>query len=75
MKKHYQHTKKYLKELNSTTNVKNEVQAFRTFDEIWLIGKYKGLELNKTPPSYIGWVLENVKLSSTLKAILRSKLK
>ena len=75
MARHWQHTKKYLNEINSVNKVKKEVEAFRYFDEIWLIGKHRGIELNKTPTSYIKWAIENIKLSSTSISILRSKLK
>ncbi len=75
MARHWQHTKEYLNEINSINKVKKEIEAFRYFDEIWLIGKYRGTQLNNTPVSYIKWAIENMKLSSTSKSILRSKLK
>ena len=71
-KKHLQHTDRFYQELNSVKN--NKLEAFRFYDEIWLIGKYKGTSLNNTPTSYIKWAVENMKLSNTALAILKSKI-
>jgi hypothetical protein len=68
---HYQHSDKFYKELNSVKNIPEPV--FRYSDEIWLIGKYKGIKLNNTPKQYINWAINNMKLSSTALSILKSK--
>lgn len=73
-RKHIQHTKKFIVETNSVKNVVKELNAFRTFDEVWLIGKYKGIRLDDTPVNYIKWCIENVNMSSTLLSILKNKL-
>jgi hypothetical protein len=69
---HYQHTEKYNKEVNSVKNV--PVSPFRFYDEIWIIGKYKGIKLDSTPKSYINWAIKNIKLSETALSILKSKI-
>jgi hypothetical protein len=69
--KHLQHTSRFINELNSVKPNK-EVVAFRFSDEIWIIGKYKGLKLSKTPVSYIKWAVENMKLSSTSLSTLKN---
>jgi hypothetical protein len=69
--KHLQHTSRFINELNSVKPNK-ELVAFRFLDEIWLIGKYKGLKLSQTPVSYIKWAIENMRLSKTSIAILKS---
>jgi hypothetical protein len=70
--KHLQHTDKFYNELNSVKVKK--LDAFRFYDETWLIGKYKGTRLNDTPTSYIRWAVDNMKLSETALSILKSKL-
>jgi hypothetical protein len=73
-KKHLQHSKSFKKEVNSVNN-NLTFTAFRIFDEVWLVGKYKGIELNNTPAHYLKWAYENMRLSDTLKSILKSKIK
>ncbi len=69
--KHLQHTTKFINELNSVKPNK-EIVAFRYSDEVWMIGKYKGLKLSETPTSYINWVLNNIRLSPTSVSILET---
>ena len=69
--KHLQHTTKFINELNSV-KPNREIVAFRYSDEVWLIGKYKGLKLSETPTSYINWVLNNIRLSPTSVSILET---
>jgi hypothetical protein len=69
--KHLQHTSKFINELNSVKPNK-EIVAFRYSDEVWMIGKYKGLKLSETPTSYINWVLNNIRLSPTSVSILET---
>ena len=69
--KHLQHTTKVINELNSVKPNK-EIVAFRYSDEVWMIGKYKGLKLSETPTSYINWVLNNIRLSPTSVSILET---
>jgi len=71
-RKHTQHTSKFINELNSVTNMK-PYTPFRISDEIWLVGKYKGIKLDNIPKSYIGWVLNNFNLTSTALSILKTK--
>ena len=71
--KHLQHTSRFINELNSVKPNK-ELVAFRFLDEIWLIGKYKGLKLSETPASYNKWALENMRLSATSISILKNYL-
>lgn len=71
-KAHQQHTKKFINELNSVQVKK--LEAFRNYDETWIIGKYKGTSINDTPTSYIKWAIENMNLSTNAIAILKSKL-
>lgn len=68
---HLQHTSRFINELNSVKPNK-EIVAFRFSDEIWLIGKYKGLKLSQTPASYIKWAIENMRLSSTSLSVLKN---
>jgi hypothetical protein len=72
-KAHTQHSKKFLYELNSINTKK--LVAFRNYDEVWLIGKYKGTSINDTPTSYIEWAINNMDLSENSIAILKSKLR
>lgn len=69
--KHMQHTSKFINELNSVKPNK-EIVAFRNYDEVWLIGKYKGLKLSQTPASYVNWALANMRLSKTSISILKN---
>lgn len=69
--KHLQHTTKFINELNSV-KPNREIVAFRYSDEVWLIGKYKGLKLSQTPVQYINWVLNNIRLSPTSVSILET---
>jgi hypothetical protein len=69
--KHLQHTSRFINELNSVKPNK-EIVAFRYSDEVWLIGKYKGLKLCETPSTYINWVLSNIRLSPTSVCILEN---
>lgn len=68
-RKHLQHTSKFIKELNSV-QIKH-LDAFRTYDETWIIGKYKGTKLIDTPTSYIKWAYSNMNLSENSKSILK----
>jgi hypothetical protein len=68
---HLQHTNRFINELNSVKPNK-EIVAFRYSDEVWMIGKYKGLKLSETPTSYINWVLNNIRLSPTSVSILEN---
>ena len=70
--KHLQHSGKFIKECNSV--LVKYFDAFRTFDEIWKIGKYKGIKLKDTPTSYINWAYSTMKLSKNSKSILRKYL-
>ncbi len=72
--KHLQHTTKFINELNSV-KPNREIVAFRYSDEIWVIGKYKGLKLSQTPVNYIQWVLDNIRLSPTSVSILETYVK
>lgn len=72
--KHLQHTTKFINELNSV-KPNREIVAFRYSDEVWLIGKYKGLKLSQTPVQYINWVLNNIRLSPTSVSILETYVK
>lgn len=72
--KHLQHTTKFINELNSV-KPNREIVAFRYSDEVWLIGKFKGLKLSQTPVSYIQWVLDNIRLSPTSVSILETYVK
>jgi hypothetical protein len=67
-RQHKQHTTKFIKQLTATNNTK--LQPFRYYDEVWVIGKYKGIALDRTPKSYIQWSLTNMKLSETAYSIL-----
>ena len=69
--KHLQHSSRFMNELNSVKPNK-ELVAFRFFDEVWLIGKYKGLKLSETPVSYIKWAIKNMNLSSNSLSILKN---
>jgi hypothetical protein len=71
-KQHTQHSARFIKKLNSVNS--NKLIAFRNFDEIWLIGKYKGTSLNNTPTSYIRWAIDNMNLSETSICILKNHL-
>ena len=71
--KHLQHTNKFINELNSNNSNKNN--PFRFYDEVWVVGKYKGKKLDQTPLSYIQWALNNMNLSDSCKSILNNKLK
>ena len=70
--KHLQHTNRFYKELNSVKI--NKLEAFRFYDEIWLIGKYKGTSLKNTPKQYIQWAYNNMKLTETSISILKNYL-
>lgn len=72
--KHLQHTTKFINELNSV-KPNREIVAFRYSDEVWMIGKYKGLKLSQTPVNYIQWVLDNIRLSPTSVSILETYVK
>ena len=72
-KKHLQHTGKFIKECNSV--LVKHLDAFRTYDEVWMIGKYKGTSLTNTPTSYIKWAYSNMNLSFNSKSILKKYLK
>jgi|LauGreDrversion4_2_1035121.scaffolds.fasta_scaffold40988_10 hypothetical protein len=67
--KHLQHTSKFIKECNSV--LVKHLDAFRTYDEVWIIGKYKGIKLIDTPINYIKWAYNNMNLSSNSKSILK----
>lgn len=69
---HLQHTSRFKKELNSVQQ--NKINAFRFYDEVWLIGKYKGTSLNNTPKQYLEWAIKNMKITDTSIAILKNKL-
>jgi hypothetical protein len=69
---HLQHTNKFYKELNSVKI--NKLVAFRSYDETWLIGKYKGTSIKNTPTSYIKWAIENMMLSENSILILKNYL-
>lgn len=69
---HLQHTSKFKQELNTTQ--RNKIIAFRFYDEVWLIGKYKGTSLNDTPKQYLEWVIKNINLTENSKVILKNKL-
>ena len=71
---HLQHTNRFINELNSVKPNK-EIVAFRYSDEVWMIGKYKGLKLSETPTNYIQWVLDNIRLSPTSVSILETYVK
>lgn len=71
-KAHFQHSKKFNIELNSVAS--NYLEAFRFSDEVWIIGKYKGISLNETPKEYIKWAAANMRLSPTSILILKGKL-
>ncbi len=71
-RQHTQHTKKFINELNSVTSIK-PFTPFRISDEVWLVGKYKGIKLDNIPKSYIGWVLNNFNLTNTALSILKTK--
>jgi hypothetical protein len=68
-RQHKQHTTRFITELNSVNNNKL-LHPFRYYDEVWIIGKYKGITLDKTPKSYIQWSLKNMKLTETGYSIL-----
>ena len=67
--KHFQHSSKLINELNSVNNTKKTL--FRNFDEVWVIGKYKGMKLKDTPISYLKWAIKTIPMTdnslSTLK--------
>jgi hypothetical protein len=71
--KHLQHTTRFINEVNSVTSNK-PYTPFRISDEVWLVGKYKGVKLDSIPKSYINWVLNNFNLTSTATAILKQKI-
>jgi len=52
----------------------NKLDAFRFYDEIWLIGKYKGTSLKNTPKQYIEWAYNNMRLTETSISILKNYL-
>ncbi len=54
-KKHWQHTKEYVTELNTPTN--KQPQPFRMTDGIMTVGKYKGQHLSVVPKTYKYWLL------------------
>jgi hypothetical protein len=68
--KHMQHTTKFINEVNSVNT--NSFNPFRYYDEVWIVGKYKGKKLKETPKSYIEWAINNMKLSETALSILKS---
>lgn len=72
-KKHEQHTTKFINELNSVTSNK-PFTPFRISDEVWLVGKHKGIKLIDTPVSYIKWAIENMNLTETASSILKEKI-
>ena len=67
--KHLQHTKEFYYEVNSPTSKK--FNPFRISDEVWLIGKYKGIKLINTPVNYISWSISNMDISSAHLSILK----
>jgi hypothetical protein len=69
---HYQHSKKFNKELNSVHS--GPTHPFRYYDEVWVIGKYKGKKLDDTPKHYLKWAYENMKLTETALSILKTKI-
>ena len=71
-RKHIQHTTKFINELNSVHS--GPIHPFRYYDEIWMMGKYKGKKLDITPKSYLKWALENMKLTETATSILKKYL-
>jgi uncharacterized protein (DUF3820 family) len=58
-RRHWQHTKEYVHELNTPTN--KVLQPFRMSDGIMSIGKYKGQHLSVVPKHYLNWLLKNYK--------------
>ena len=73
-KKHWQHTKEYVYELNTPTN--KELQPFRMTDEVMVVGKFKGMHISKLPEYYIIWLIKNYRgLNNTSKKKLESYIK
>ena len=70
--KHQQHTSKFINELHLPKNV--PFTPFRISDEVWLVGKHKGIKLIDTPVSYIKWAIENMNLTETASSILKEKI-
>jgi hypothetical protein len=71
-KKHLQHSSKFIKETNSV--LVKHLDAFRTYDEVWIFGKYKNVKLSSTPINYIKWAYDNMNLSNNSKCILKKYL-
>ena len=69
-KRHEQHTRGFRAEMNKIQN--NSFKAFRNSDEVWIIGKYKGSKLSKTPLSYLRWVLKTINLSINDRVTLQN---
>ena len=68
-KQHTQHTSRFISKLNSVNKL-IPTSPFRYYDEVWIIGKYKGLKLVDTPKQYLQWALKNMSLSPTAYSIL-----
>lgn len=58
-RRHWQHTKEFEYELNSTIN--KQSQPFRMIDNIMVIGKFKGKHISDVPKYYLKWLLKNYK--------------
>lgn len=69
--KHTQHTKEFIKETNQTRN--HIQQPFRVYDEVLVIGKFKGQKLSEVPTYYIKWLLNNYKNLNTNSKIILGK--
>jgi hypothetical protein len=71
--KHEQHTKDFRKELNKPAQVQ---EPFRISDNVWKVGKFKGIKIQDTPTYYISWIYNNFKhLSKSHRSILDDILK
>lgn len=67
-RRHMQHSKEFIRETNAIKL--NFVQPFRYYDEVWVVGKFKGVKLEETPKEYIEWSYNNMRLSENCRLIL-----
>ena len=70
--KHLQHTSTFINELHLPKNV--AFTPFRISDEVWIVGKNKGIKLDNTPIEYIKWALNNMNLTETASSMLKEKI-
>ncbi len=70
--RHMQHTKEFRQEMNAIKL--NFTQPFRYYDEVWIVGRFKGVKLEETPNDYIKWSYSEMKMSENCRNILRKYL-